>query len=106
MRFYISTQSQLMVAAAMTIVAVLAIALLVVFAIRFIGEMLEETTHGESGLVCRNCKSKSVHSSYPTGFVDTAFGFFACVPYRCDVCSFRFYIRRPAASPRAATPVR
>ena len=102
MRFYISTQSQLMVATAMTVAALLALGLLVFFAFRFIGEILEETAHAESALACRNCKSKSVHSSYPNGFLDTAFGLFACVPYRCDVCSFRFYVRRPASSASAA----
>jgi hypothetical protein len=102
-RFSISTQSQLLVAAAMSLVALLALGLLVFFAIRFLGEMLEKSGPGHAGLACRNCKSKWVHASYPIGFMDTAFGLFDCAPYRCDVCSFRFYVRRqaPAASVRS-----
>ena len=102
MRFYVSTQVQLMVA--VIIGALLALALLVFFAIRFFAEMLEESGH--AGLTCRNCKSKSLHSSYPIGFMDAAFGLFGCVPYRCEVCSFRFYVRRQASDANATTSIR
>jgi DNA-directed RNA polymerase subunit RPC12/RpoP len=105
-RFYISTQSQLMVATVMSIVAFLALGLLVFFAIRFFGEMLEESVHSHSELACRNCKSKWVHSSYPIGFIDTAFGVFDCIPYRCEVCSFRFYVRRRAPAASVTTSIR
>lgn len=98
MRFYVSTQSQLMIATILSILAIVALSLLVLFAIRSFAEMLEKSA--ESDLVCRNCKSKSIHASFPSGFLDRMFGRFDCVPYRCEVCSFRFYVRRPEASAR------
>ena len=103
MRFYISTQSQIIVATGMSIVAFLALAVLVFLVVRYLSEMLEKSTHGDRGLICRSCKSKSVHSSYPSGFVDTGFSVFGCEPYRCDVCNFRFYVRRAAPSASVTT---
>jgi hypothetical protein len=93
-----------MVATVLAILALLALGLLLWFAIRAFGEMLEK--HEESELMCRNCKAKSIHASYPVGFVDGLFGLFGCTPYRCDVCSFRFYIRRPVPSQRVSTSMR
>ena len=98
MRFYVSTKSQLMIATILSVLAIAALTLLVVFAIRSFAEMLDKSP--ESELVCRNCKSKSIHASFPAGFLDHMFGRFDCVPYRCEVCSFRFYVRRPEASAR------
>jgi hypothetical protein len=91
-----------MVATLLSILAILGLALLLWLAIRAFSEMLEKTT--ESELLCRNCKSKSIHSSFPNGSMDSLFGIFGCVPYRCDVCSFRFYVRRPEISPRVSSP--
>jgi hypothetical protein len=103
MRFYISTQSQLMVATAMSIVALLALGLMVFLAIRYFAEMVDDGVPGHSGLSCRHCTSKSIHASYPSGLVDMAFSLFGCIPYRCEVCSLRFYARRPAISVDATT---
>jgi hypothetical protein len=93
-----------MVATVMSILAILALGLLVLFAIRSFGEMLERSP--ESDLVCRSCKTKSIRASFPAGFTDSIFGLFDCVPYRCEVCSFRFYVRRPAAPARVSTSLR
>jgi hypothetical protein len=91
-----------MVATLLSILAILGLALLLRLAIRSFREMLEKTT--ESELACRNCKSKSIHSSLPNGSsMDSLFGIFGCVPYRCDVCSFRFYARRPEISPHVSS---
>lgn len=103
MRFYISTQSQIMVVTAMSIVAILALGLIGFFAVRYLSEMLEGASRGEAGMNCRSCKSKSIHPSFPSGLVDTAFSVFGCLPYRCDVCNFRFYIRRPTSSASVTT---
>jgi hypothetical protein len=102
LRFYISTQSQLMVATALAIAALVALAVLAFFAIRFLGDMLEKSARADSVLCCRHCKSKSIHLSYPSGLLDTAFSLFDCAPYRCEVCSYRFYVRRFTVSAGAA----
>jgi len=106
MRFYISTQSQLMVATAMGIVALLALGLIVLLAIRYFADMLDDGVPGHSGLSCRHCTSKSIHTSYPSGLVDMAFSLCGCIPYRCEVCSLRFYARKSAISADATTPGR
>jgi hypothetical protein len=90
-----------MVATILSILAILGLVLLLWLAIRAFTEMLEKTT--ESDLVCRNCKSKSIHPCFPNGSMDSLFGILGCVPYRCDVCSFRFYARRPEISPHVST---
>ena len=104
MRFYVSTQSQLMVATILSILAILALALLLLFAIRSFRGMLEKSA--ESDVVCRNCTSKSIHGSFPSGLMDSVFRVFACVPYRCDVCSFRFYVRQPSPPARVSKSLR
>ncbi len=93
-----------MVATVLTVLALAALGLLLWFAFRSFGEMLER--QAEADLVCRSCKSKSIHASFPEGFIDGVFGLFACMPYRCDVCSFRFYVRRPVESSRVSTSLR
>jgi len=104
MRFFVSTQSQLLVASVLALLAVLALVVLALLAMRGIAELLGKTP--ESNLVCRNCKSRSIHASRPLGFIDTLFELLACMPYRCDVCSYRFYIRRPMESARVSTSLR
>ena len=89
MRFFISMQSQLMVALIVGILAILALMVLVVIAAQIIGEKLERP-NAKAGLLCRSCKSKSVHASYRQGLVDSFLALFGCEPYRCDVCSWRF----------------
>jgi len=81
-RFYISTQSQIMVVTAMSIVAILSLGLIAFFAVRYVSEMLEGASRGDVVQVCRSCKSKSIHPSFPSGFLDTAFSVFGCLPYR------------------------
>jgi len=98
LRFYISAQSRLVVAAGISIIALLALGLVVILVIRHFADMVVESAPGPSGLACQNCNSKSIHASYPSGLTDKAFGWFACVPYRCEVCSFRFYLRRQTTS--------
>jgi hypothetical protein len=95
-----------MVATAMSIAALLALGVVIFFAIRFFAEMVEENVHGDAELACRHCKSKSLHSSYRRGLIDTTFGWFDCIPYRCEVCSFRFYVRRHAPSAGVSTSAR
>ena len=85
-----------MVATILSILAILGLALLLWLAIRSFSEMLEKSAVDE--LVCRSCKSKHIHPSFPNGFMDSLFGLFDCAPYRCEVCSFRFYLRRPELS--------
>ena len=95
--------SPLIVAAVLGIFAVLSLLVLFVVFSGVFREMLEGTRAGESELVCRQCTSKSVHLSRPSGPVDAILSRFACAPYRCDVCAWRFYVRRSGASGRAAS---
>ena len=94
-RFYVLSQSQLIIAAAAAAIAVLAIIGLAIFAWRVFIENVERTTLDDSELTCRHCKSKAVHPSFRTGVFDQIFWMFSCTPYRCSVCSWRFYLYRP-----------
>src|SRR5689334_9732433 len=105
MRFYVSSQSQILVAAAVAVAAMMALAGLAIFAWRVLSESMQRTTLDDAELVCRYCKAKAVHPSFPTGILDRLLGFFAWVPYRCYVCSWRFYLHRPHSAGRAASQV-
>jgi hypothetical protein len=83
----------------------MAMAGLLIFAWRVFGETLERTSPEDGELVCRYCKSKAVHPSYRAGFIDLVFSRFSCIPYRCAVCSWRFYVHRPNSPGRAASHV-
>jgi len=93
----------LIAAAVVTIVAGVALAVLGLFALRAFRHVLEKTSRDE--LSCRNCQSKSIRSSFTHGLVDHLFGMFGCVPFRCDVCSYRFYMRRPTPSMNPTSPL-
>lgn len=103
MRFYVLSQSQLMMAGAAAVAAVLAITGLLIFAWRVFGETVERKTMDDAELVCRSCKSKAIHPSYPAGILDHIFGLFSCSPYRCYVCSWRFYVHRPHSAGHTAS---
>ena len=83
---------QLIVATVLSLLGILALGVLAFFAFRYLSEMLAKA---DGNLACRNCKSKSIHPSLSGAFADSLFGIFGCVPYRCEVCQFRFYVRRP-----------
>ena len=103
MRFYVLNPSQVMLAAAAAIVAAMAVIGLVIFAWRVFGETVERTTLEDSEITCRYCKSKAVHPSFRTGILDYIFWLFSCAPYRCYVCSWRFYVYRPHSPGRTAS---
>jgi hypothetical protein len=102
MRFYVLNQSQIMIAVAVAIISAMAVAWLIVFAWRVLGEAVERTDLDDSELICRYCKSKAIHPSFRSGILDHIFWLFSCVPYRCYVCSWRFYVRRPGAPSHTA----
>jgi hypothetical protein len=105
-RFYVSTQTQLMVATILVAIAALAVTTLVLYAMRQLREILNEAAAVQGQLLCRNCKCKWVHRSLSRGVADTFLALFACVPYRCKICNFRFYVRRSYAGTRLSPSTR
>jgi hypothetical protein len=85
------------------ILAILALLVVAVMAWRIFGDLLERTTAKAPDLLCRSCKSKSVHPSSRQGTVDSFFALFGCEPYRCDVCTWRFYVRRTGTTAGAGS---
>ena len=103
MRYYVLSQSHLVLAGVAALVAITAVTGLLIFAWRVFCETVEPTTLEDSEVACRYCKSKAVHPSFRTGILDHIFWLFSCVPYRCYVCSWRFYIHRPHSAGRTAS---
>lgn len=95
-------QTQLVIALIVGITAILALMVVLVIVAQTFGDKLEKGTE-KGGLLCRSCKSRSVHPSYRRGAVDGLLAIFGCEPYRCNVCSWRFYVRRPGISAGAAS---
>ncbi len=90
-------------------------AIVVIFALLataslLLGQFTEALAYnaGASGdLFCIHCKSKSVRTSFRAGLRDFLMSMLSCAPYRCEVCYYRFYVRRQAApGQRAASSVR
>ena len=94
MRFYVLNQSQVMIAIAVALVSLAAVIWLIAYACRVFGETVQRTTVQHPELVCRFCKSKAVHPSFRSGVLDQIFWRLSFQPYRCDVCSWRFYVHR------------
>jgi hypothetical protein len=90
-------------AGAAAIAALMGIVALAVFAWRVFGENVERSKGEDAVLVCRSCTSKAVHPSYRSGLLDHLFALFSCTPYRCAVCSWRFYVHRPHSAGRTAS---
>ena len=105
MRFYVVNQSQLVIAGLVGAGALLAVIWLLIIAWKVLGESLQHSTLADSELVCRYCNSKAIHESFRAGFMDHLFAIFSCVPYRCGVCSWRFYLHRPHTHGRTASQV-
>ena len=99
MRFFVATQSQLLLAFSIIVLAICALVPLVWLIGRFFGESLQKEEAASGEMICRNCKCKTVRSSFQAGIVDHSLGLFGLVPFRCEVCYWRFYARRPAARP-------
>ena len=101
MRFFVSTQSQLLIAFGFCVLAVCALLPVLWLLARFFGEAVEKGTPAEGEMACSNCKCKSVRPSFKSGILDFFLSVFGLVPYRCEVCYWRFY-RRRSAVPRPA----
>ena len=99
MRFYVSTQSELLIFFSIVVLAVCAFVPTAWLLARFFGETLEKPAPGE--MICRNCKCKSIRPSYQSGIVDYFLAVFGLLPYRCEVCYWRFYARRSSVGPAA-----
>jgi hypothetical protein len=103
MRFYILSQSQLVIAVALPAMAVMAVVGLAIYACRVFGGTVQHAAVDDPELTCHYCKSKAIHESFRSGIMDHIFWLFSCTPYRCYICSCRFYLHRPHSAGRPAS---
>ena len=58
---------------------------------------------GKGMNICPQCGSPYIHLSGTRAYVDLLFRIFGCLPYRCRVCSIRFYRPKVSSPPAART---
>jgi hypothetical protein len=103
-RFYVAAQHQLLVVMTIGIMGLTALLVLLftVFARRERPGISDGGRDGDgTELICRMCKAKAVRPSFRSGLMDFLFSLTGHVPYRCEVCYNRFYVRQ-ADAPRTS----